>query len=123
MIYSQSMTLENLRLGSLGLFSVGLILVLSLLSGCSSAKQPVPVISEVALPESRPVLPNPAPIKTHAFEWVVLTEKDRIKEGEAFIALTPKDYEDLSLTMADIIRWIKEANWRLRYYKGEEMKE
>ena len=50
----------------------------------------------------------------------MLTETDRLEKGEAYIALSPKDYESLSLTMSDIIRWIKEARWRLKYYKGEE---
>lgn len=34
-----------------------------------------------------------------------------------YFALTPKEYEELSLNMADILRWVKEARWRLDYYK------
>lgn len=80
-------------------------------------------MAEIPKPETRPVLPDPAPIKTQEVDWIILTDKSTIKEGEAFIALTPQNYEDLSLTMADILRWIKEANWRLKYYRGENLKQ
>jgi hypothetical protein len=31
-------------------------------------------------------------------------------------AVTPKGYETLSRNEADVLRWIKEAMFRLRYY-------
>ena len=123
MIFFQNMTWGNWHLKSLDLFKIGLILELLIFSGCSSVKPPLPVAAEILQPESRPALPDPAPIKTHDVDWIILTDKNIIKEGEVFIALTPKNYEDLSLTMSDILRWIKEANWRLKYYKGEGIKQ
>ena len=87
----------------------------------SAKPEIVPVAAEIPRPETRPNLPDPAPIKTHDIDWKILTEKSIISEGEAYFALSPKDYEELALTMADIIRWIKEAGWRLNYYKGENI--
>lgn len=53
-------------------------------------------------------------------QWVVLTP-DRLPSGNSWVifGLDPRDYEALALNMADILRWIREARWRLRYYKGE----
>jgi hypothetical protein len=76
----------------------------------------------IAQPNLRPNLPDPEPIETRPIQWKVLTEKDIIEKDEAYIALSPKDYEELALSMSDIVRWVKEARWRLNYYKGEELK-
>jgi hypothetical protein len=75
---------------------------------------------EIAKPNTRPNLPAPEPIQTRPLKWKVLTEKDKLVKGQAYIALSTKDYENLSLNLADVVRWIKEARWRLKYYKGEE---
>ena len=123
MTFFQNMTWGNWQLKNLSLSKIVLILVLLNSFGCSSAKLPLPVVTEIPQPESRPNLPDPEPIKTQEVDWIILTDKNIIKEGEVFIALTPKNYEDLSLTMSDILRWIKEANWRLKYYKGEGIKQ
>lgn len=36
-----------------------------------------------------------------------------------YYGVTPKNYEVLARNMADILRWVKEARWRLDYYRGE----
>jgi len=36
-----------------------------------------------------------------------------------FFAVTPQDYESLSLNYADFLRWAQEAQWRFDYYRGE----
>jgi len=36
------------------------------------------------------------------------------------IALTPQDYETLARNQADTLRWVREAMWRLQYYRQEE---
>lgn len=73
----------------------------------------IPVAQEIPKPE-KPVLPNPDPIKTLPVEWKVL-----IVEGGSIIALDPKQYEILSQNMAEIMRWVKEASWRLKYYAND----
>lgn len=40
------------------------------------------------------------------------------KEDFVFIALTPRDYENLAINNAEALRWVKEAKWRLDYYRG-----
>jgi len=40
-------------------------------------------------------------------------------DGRQMIALTARAYEALSRNMAELIRWIEEARWRLGYYRGE----
>lgn len=36
-----------------------------------------------------------------------------------YYALTPDQYETMSKNMSDILRWVREAQWRLDYYRGE----
>lgn len=69
---------------------------------------------------TRPALPDPKPIQQAPFKWEVLTP-DKLPEGERWVryGLTVKSYETLARNVADILRWVKEAEWRLRYYRGE----
>jgi hypothetical protein len=71
-------------------------------------------------PDTRPPLPNPKPIETSPFKWKVITPA-RLPEGTKWVyyAITPAEYEILSRNMADILRWVREAKWRLDYYRGE----
>jgi hypothetical protein len=57
------------------------------------------------------VLPKPDPISLNDIEWKIVEA-----DNEKYIALTPEDYEDLSLNMAEILRYIKELNSQLDYY-------
>lgn len=60
------------------------------------------------------VLPAPEPIEALPVEFQV------IQEGEgAMFCLTPQGYENLSKTQADTLRWVREAKWRLDFYKSE----
>jgi len=62
-------------------------------------------------------LPDPDAIQTFEFEWHVVTP-DQLPEGDwVLFSLTPKGYENLSLTFADTLRWIREARHRLDYYR------
>lgn len=72
-------------------------------------------------PEKTPALPNPQPIDTAPLNWIIVTP-DRLPAGDGWvlIALTPKDYETLARNQADTLRWVREAMWRLRYYRQEE---
>lgn len=95
---------------------------LLIFSGCSSLN-PVELISsttEIKHPDARPPLPNPKHIETGSFKWRVITS-DRLPEGDQWVyyGITPKQYEVLSRNMADMLRWVREAKWRLDYYRGE----
>lgn len=78
------------------------------------------VQTEVGLPPERPNIPNPDPVDLQEVDWVVLTPDTVPTEEEwVLIGLSPEDYERLSLNQAELLRWITEARWRLRYYRGE----
>ena len=102
-----------------------IVLVLAaalLLSACGARLPDIGITTteiDVPKPDARPVLPNPKPIDTAPIEFKVLT-RERLPEGEfVFYGLSVKDYETLARNMAEILRWVKEAEWRLRYYRGE----
>ena len=75
---------------------------------------------EIERPQEHPPLPNPQAIQQRDVDWKVLTP-ETLPEGTdwVFFGVTPRDYEDLSLNQADVLRFITEAVWRLRYYRGE----
>ena len=54
------------------------------------------------------VLPHPEPIRTVPVQFHV------IETGA--ICLAPKQYENMSLNMAEILRWVQEAQARLNWY-------
>ena len=51
-------------------------------------------------------------------QWKVLT-LNTLPEGKDWVlfALSPDDYSDLSINTAETLRWVKEAYWRLEYYR------
>lgn len=68
----------------------------------------------------KPNLPNPQPIDLNNYKFKVLTETTLPKEsGWVYYGLTPGQYEILARNTAEMLRWVKEANWRLRYYRGD----
>lgn len=70
-------------------------------------------------PEARPYVPDPTPLQLENVRWVVVTP-DRLPEGADWVlfALPADQYERLSLNIAELLRWIVEAKWRLDYYGG-----
>lgn len=78
---------------------------------------------EIKLPNSCPVFPDPVPINTLPVVWQVITPTTT-PEGEEWVlfALDTDQYENLSLTTADILRWVKEASWRLNKHKEHSEK-
>jgi hypothetical protein len=75
---------------------------------------------EIHRPNPVPPLPNPRPIDTADFEWKVITP-ERLPNTPNFVyyGITPTQYETLSRNIADILRWVREAKWRLDYYRRE----
>jgi hypothetical protein len=66
------------------------------------------------------ILPEPEPIVTNVVKFKVLT-KDTLPNEDDFVyyGLEPEYYEALSENMSEILRWVSEAEWQLRYYRGE----
>ena len=50
-----------------------------------------------------------------------MVTKDNLPEGDGWVlfALTENGLERLALGWADVIRWMEEATWQLRYYRGD----
>ena len=96
--------------------------LLTMSSGCSTVPQ-VDVTTttiDIPTPEARPAVPDPKPILKVAPDWIVLNPRSLpTTENFVYYALTPEQYKVLARGMADIIRWVKEAQWRLDYYRGE----
>ena len=79
--------------------------------------------------------PLPKPISWNTFEWKVLTPEimqnllDDLKAGDlterdlVFYAITTDGYEDLTKNMARVIRFIKDQNTVIMYYKTTVPKE
>lgn len=70
-------------------------------------------MTDLVKPDNKPLLPNPLPINVWPIKWEVIQQ-----EGPKY-CITPQSYENLSMTQADTLRWIREAKWRLNYYRGE----
>ncbi len=66
------------------------------------------------------VLPAPAPVKLNKLKWHVTVDKET---GIVYFSLSTGDYENLSLNMAELLRWIQEANWQLKYYTDQRSEE
>lgn len=61
-----------------------------------------------------PALPKPAPIDLVGVEFIVVETED----GNV-LALTPDQYENLALNNAEILRYVREANQQLDYYRSQ----
>jgi len=110
----------TLRLSALGSLRIASMAALIGLAACSSKPQELrvqTVETEVRQPPVISPLPDPTPIRTLPFEWVVITQ-DTVPEGDfVLFGLTPEGYEALSLNSADTLRWVQEAMHRLRTYR------
>jgi DNA topoisomerase VI subunit B len=63
----------------------------------------------------RIILPAEEPITLQGVKWTVVQTKDG-----SFIALVPSEYEKLSLNMAEILRYVKDVNTQLEFYRKDE---
>jgi hypothetical protein len=66
-------------------------------------------------PDPTPPLPLPEPIETLPVEWTAIESNEGI-----VLVLTPRQFENLSNNLAEILRWVQEAAWRLKYYGAIE---
>lgn len=99
-----------------------LLILLCSLFGCSSSPDRVVPAPERAKLE----LTEPSPIHTKNVNWLVITEdnykdvfqdlKDR-KYDVVLIGLTDNDYENLSLNMSELKRYIIEQQFIISAYK------
>lgn len=91
-----------------------LILIGASISSCSLFRE-----KEVATTTTTPVKvcqqpPRASEVVMRGINWVVVEGKD----GQKYVGLHPKDYENLSLNMAGIIALLKQKNGIISYYSG-----
>ena len=97
-----------------------LLISLLVLSGCSIFPKPAEVVTKPIIVE-RPKLelPAPAPTDQKPLTWTVITKdniNEKIKEFEAqgyefvLFGLTPQGYQNLSINIADLRRFIQQQN-------------
>ena len=94
-------------------------------SGCSFLEPEIITVTNVIKPEI-PIVEHPKKISVNDVHFYVVTAENiedfklkfLKKENDlVFVALSIKDYENLSLNLADIIRYIKQQKNIILYYE------
>lgn len=104
---------------SRALLLIGLTL---LLSGCAGRLKVAPPILVEAAPEQKIRLTRPDPMVLRELEWFVYSQKNiellrKKVEDTALLCLVPRDYEDLGLNLADIVRYIQQLQAMIEGYE------
>ena len=115
-----------------------LAIILSLVlvvSGCSLMGERVKPVSVTTIAKQQPMYHPPLPMEVQMdpVDWEILTPDsmqlylDNLKKGEAprraFYSLSSKEYEHLSMDMADITRYITEILGIIRFYRDYDKEE
>ena len=106
-MFSHGMISNIYLIKSRGLLCVVLTAVLLTLSSCSSARQTFLAQPEISLP-------LPMPVVMHDVKFTTC----KIDE-QMYLALDGQNYENLAHNMAEMIRWTKEAMWRITVEKNK----
>jgi len=100
-----------------------------LVSGCSMMGERVKPVSVTTIAKKQPMYHPPLPMEVQMdpVEWEILTPDsmklylDNLEKGEAprraFYSLSSKEYEHLSMDMADITRYITEILGIVKFYR------
>ena len=105
-----------------------LIPLLLLLASCAKAPEQIVVTETEFIYPNIPAQAAPKPVDMPDVEWFVVNEDnleeaiERIKEAggvAAFMAITPKGYENLSLGIADLRRYILQQKEIIAYYETQ----
>ena len=113
-----------------------LIVSLALLtSGCSMMGERVKPVSGTTIAERPPMYHPPLPMEVQMdpVEWEIMTPERmeeylaNLEKGEApkraYYTLSSKEYEHLSMDMADITRYIKEVLGIIKFYRDYDKEE
>ena len=116
--------------------TLALILSLALIaSGCSMIQPKAKPVSVTTIAKQQPMYHPPLPMEVQMdpVDWEILTPDsiqlylDNLKKGEAprraFYSLSSKEYENLSMDMADITRYITEILGIIRFYREYDKEE
>jgi len=99
-----------------------------ILASCAKTPEPIVVTEKEYIYPTIPLQAAPKPVDMPDVEWFVINEDNleesiaRIKEAggvAAFMAITPKGYENLSLGISDIRRYILQQKEIIAYYETQ----
>ena len=109
---------------------IAIIVSLALIaSGCSMIQPKAKPVSVTTIAKQQPMYHPPLPMEVQMdpVDWEILTPDsmqlylDNLKKGDApkraFYSLSSKEYEHLSMDMADITRYIKEILGIIKFYR------
>ena len=109
---------------------IALIVSLALIaSGCSMIQPKAKPVSVTTIAERPPMYHPPLPMEVQMdpVDWEIMTPErmelylENLKKGEApkraFYTLSSKEYEHLSMDIADITRYIKEILGIIKFYR------
>ena len=105
-----------------------LIPLLLLLASCAKTPDQIVVTETEFVYPTIPTQAPPKPVDMPDVQWFVVNEDnleeaiERIKEAggvAAFMAITPKGYENLSLGIADLRRYILQQKEIIAYYETQ----
>ena len=115
---------------------IAIIVSLALIaSGCSMIQPKAKPVSVTTIAKQQPMYHPPLPMEVQMdpVDWEILTPDsmqlylDNLKKGEAprraFYSLSSKEYENLSMDMADITRYITEILGIIRFYRDYDKEE
>ena len=115
---------------------VAIMLSLALIaSGCSMIQPKAKPVSVTTIAKQQPMYHPPLPMEVQMdpVDWEILTPDsmqlylDNLKKGDApkraFYSLSSKEYEHLSMDMADITRYIKEILGIVKFYRDYDKEE
>jgi len=115
-----------MRLMNFGTIS-SLLLVVALLSGCSTFRPEPEVVTVTEIVERNiPTVPHPKSVRLNDIK-IYVVNKDNYDEfveeyarkngNDAYIAISIKDYENLSLNFAELRRYIEQQKQIILYYE------
>lgn len=78
-----------------------LLLILTTVVGCST---PTPEPTTIDESEFKVDIPKPQPVSLREVDWKVINTK-----SGTYFALTTKEYEELSLNMQELLRFLRES--------------
>jgi len=115
---------------------IAIIVSLALIaSGCSMIQPKAKPVSVTTIAKKQVMYHPPLPMEVQMdpVDWEILTPDsmqlylDNLKKGDApkraFYSLSSKEYENLSMDMADITRYIKEILGIVKFYRDYDKEE
>ena len=106
-----------------------------IVSGCSMIQPKAKPVAVTTIAKQQPMYHPPLPMEVQMdpVDWEILTPDsmqlylDNLKSGDApkraFYSLSSKEYEHLSMDMADITRYIKEILGIVKFYRDYDKEE